>query len=257
MLVPRFLATISSIEADNWWNLIAAISGGIIGALAGGIPAYLIAAAAARQNAAKDREAQVQSELAHLHSTFIKLLEIVNGYFTICSQINEMLYNAHVNGHKEWELWRKVLPLLGVDGAGVYFTSAEMALFMRSSADSDYANALLLLDKRYRSFLRTINAYAERREKLMGMLDADHLVDGVGTTHLTREQLGKVLPLAHALNSVAGHIVDTMHEDRRTAAKLADEFGGRAKRLFPNHRVPSFVSADSDSGEHIHESSDI
>lgn len=221
-----------------------AVVGGVIGALAGGVPAYLIAARASRETAERQRQDQVNSELATLQSAFIKLLEITNGYFTICSQINEMLYNAHAKGHKEWELWQKVLPMVGFDNhSHVRFDSKEIALFMKDDENSDFTNELCLIDKRYAAFNASVRDYSIRRETLSGMLPANEIINGVGTTELDKIAAGKAIPLAYTLNSMAENIIKTMHSDRRMATSLTEEFGPRAKKLFPDRKVPSFRMA--------------
>ncbi|WP_156818721.1 hypothetical protein [Sphingomonas sp. Mn802worker] len=176
-------------DTDHAWDLLTSVTGGIIGALAGGVPAYALAVKATREATAKDEANQLQLDLGTLQSAFVKLLEIVNGTYTICSQINEMLYNAHANGHKDWQLWQKVLPLLGADvGPSVRFDSREIALFMRKLESNDFANALTLLDKRYEALKAVVKSYSDRRERLMAMLPASELIDGVGTTKLKKKK---------------------------------------------------------------------
>lgn len=228
-------------DTDHVWDLATAIVGGVIGALAGGVPAYLLAVKATQESAAKDEATQLTIDLAILQSAFVKLLEIVNGSYTLCEQINGMLYEAHAGGRGGWRLWQKVQPLLAADaGAPVQFSSQEIALFMRHEESVDFANALTMIDKRYETLRASIKAYSDRRERLMDMLPVLDLNNGIGRSELNQEQAAKVIPLAHALDSVADHIITAMHVDRREAARLSEEFNGHAKRLFPGRRVPGF-----------------
>ena len=242
------IAGLSSADADHLWDLAASVAGGIIGALAGGVPAYLLATKAARESADKDRRTQVDGELALVHSTFVKLLEIVNGTYTICSQVNDMLYQSHAKGARDKPLWQRVIPLVGFDdSAPIRFDSKEIALFMRGSdAHVEFANELMLLDKRYSTLRASIKDYSVRREALADKLTIIDAVDEFGTTTLEKKEFGKLLPLMMSLDSVADHLVKTMHHDRRTAQRLSARFGGLAKELFPNNRVPGFATARDD-----------
>ena len=233
---------LTSSDNNHFWDLIASISGGVIGALAGGVPAYLIANRSSREAARKDRDTKVNIDLSLLYSTFIKIMEITNGCYTICAQINGMLYKAHVDGRKDMELWQKVQSIVNVaEEPVVRFDPQEIALFMRPQGDPDFANALLLLDKRYASLLTSVRAYSVRREALDDQLPTTELKDGVGSITLTKEEAAKVIPKAYALNSLLTAILEVMHEERRTSTRLSNEFHAIAKRLFPGRPVPGFA----------------
>src|SRR5688500_16966465 len=66
-----------------WSELVPAIVGGSIGALAGGIPAYFIARLGAREVLARDAAARLDQEKAAAFRAHVRIAQLVNGIFSL------------------------------------------------------------------------------------------------------------------------------------------------------------------------------
>lgn len=230
---------------DHGWELLTSVIGGVIGALAGGVPAYLLSVKAAQEVTSRDKEARDESDFAAMQAVFVKLLEITNGCFTLCLHFNEMLDNAVLRGHGDMSLWQKLIPMVGLEGTPpVQFDSREVGVFMRDAEGSRYVNDLLLLASRYNSLNSSVKDYSQRREHLSSMLPTTLIKDGVGDVKLNAEEAGRVVPLAHALEEIADRLLTTMNDDRRTATRLALEYNERAMAVLPTKKHPFFSLID-------------
>lgn len=248
MLVTAIAAMLSAgsfIIAERWWDLIPASLGAILGAAGAAIPAYLLADKASSEARDRETNARADADLALLMSAFAKLLEIVNGSYTICYQVNEMLDNSLLAGHSHWRLWQRVLPIIGVaDERPERIKSEEVALFMRAERSASFANDLIMIDRRYSALISHVAAYAVRREALMHLLPSNNIANGVGTTELTKDEAAKVIPMMYALDQMADSLIDRMHDVRREAQALSERFNDVAKLAVPNRTVPGFRSVD-------------
>lgn len=78
-------------SAYDRWDLVPAIVGGIIGALAGGLPAWLLAKRASNETLARDRLAREDSDFASVFRIHTKLGAMVNDLAATTLQVREML----------------------------------------------------------------------------------------------------------------------------------------------------------------------
>ena len=88
-------ATLAGLQLDDrTWDLVPAAVGGVIGALAGGVPAYALARLASKEAKRKDDETRLAADIALLYSAAQRLIDIANGLYTVCLQFNEQLDQA-------------------------------------------------------------------------------------------------------------------------------------------------------------------
>jgi energy-converting hydrogenase Eha subunit A len=130
-------AALAADVAVNLWDLVPAVIGGVIGALAGGLPPLMMAR--------KDRK---EKERASAFSTYVKLQTLANGILTFSLHLNEMLDRAKLSGNDRMALWQKIQPMLGInDGAAITFDPTEIAVLV-AAGDAAFANDLMLLERR-------------------------------------------------------------------------------------------------------------
>lgn len=149
-------------------DLVPAVVGGVIGALAGGIPAWLLARRSSNESLRRDQESRTEAQLAAAFRIYTKLSMMVNDLASTLIQIEEMLKRP-VDPRDESPTQRKVSAFAGSSVDSEPFTAEELAVLVAAN-ETDYLTDLELFGRRYSAFLRTLNTYGELKSKLHGSI---------------------------------------------------------------------------------------
>jgi hypothetical protein len=230
-------------SAYEWWDLIPAIVGGIIGALAGGIPAWLLARRGSKENLARDKEQRTEKELASAFRVFTKLSMIINDLTSTLLQIEEMLLRP-VDPDDESPTQRRVSAFAGAESEPTLMFTADDLYVLIAAGEVDYLTDLDLLGRRYAANLRTMHTYAQLKSKLHDLIGESEIIEfGPGDRIFTRidaKNAAKLRMQARALESVIVPLIDGMRRDTQLGIKLAQQYGPKMKAYFGTRKVPFF-----------------
>lgn len=227
-------------------EFVAAIAGAVVGALGGAVPAYLLARRASKEARKQGEAAQRERERAIAFSLYVKIAEVNNGLYTICSMINDLLYQAHLEGRQKDKLWQRLPPLAGWrDESNFRFSSDEIALLI-AAKEIDLANELMILDKRYEATTNNAFEYSRRREELSRLIKTTDFEGTVGTGAIAPADQGIAKPMMVALEQVAESLIDYANRDRRQAMAAAERFGPAMRAHLKDPAFPIFELAATD-----------
>ncbi len=234
---PQALAPTS----DQTWNLASGIIGGILGALAGGIPAYFIAERGSKIAAERDKEVQLDRNAATLQSAFVKLLEIHDCLKTLRLNIDEMIADTAQRYEEGTPLWQRVTPMIGIPAAEwTRFDSAEIALFMGNENEDVFASLLIHAQRNFAALMALVTLYGERRTELMAMLPLQPEGNGRFHARVNQTEVPSVAHRAAELEKMMIDINEAVRADEAAAADLCAQFNERAASVVPGRRVPNF-----------------
>lgn len=206
-------------DSYDWWQLVPAVVGGVIGALAGGIPAWLLARRSSKESLSRDREIRKEAQLAAAFRIFTKLSMMVNDLASTLMQIEEMLKRP-VDPYDESPTQRRVSAFAGASSEAERFSADELAILVAAN-ETDYLTELDLFGRRYQAFLRTLGTYGQLKSKLHDLLSqSEDLQFGPGDTLRSRTTMknAQILRMqSRTLESVAVPMIDGCERTRRLA----------------------------------------
>lgn len=97
----------------EWWDLVPAVVGGIIGALAGGIPAWLLAKRQSDETLRRDQEQRTQNHKALAFSAAVKLLHIINSTISLSNHVMSCMSLRDHPERARMEPWQVLVPMIG------------------------------------------------------------------------------------------------------------------------------------------------
>lgn len=225
---------------------VIGIAGAVIGGLAGGLPAWLLAKRQSNETLRRDREQRTEREKALAFSVSVKLLIVVNSTINLRNHVQTCLAVRRLPGNENMEPLSALVPMIGhTDEGTVRFVAEEMAVF-EAAKERDFMMDTMLLGQRHASSLASFQKYCELREELSAIMPTSDAFEGeMGSVMLTREQLLRLKPRTIMLNSLVIQLENGLEEDLRLARNVALAFGPIVQRYFNEPTFPG-VSFPSD-----------
>jgi hypothetical protein len=241
MTTQHIAVTVADAGPDIW-DAGVAFGSAIFGAIAGAIPAYLLARRGSKEVLDRDRQARREAERALGLAVHVKLGAIVNSLLVVQRHIQEALANPPGPGA---ELWQTVQPIVGFDGEErLTFEASEMAVFL-SAERGDFAEALLLLARRHAVLGETLRVHSAKRQKLRDDMPPPVSLEGTrGSTVLTAEEMRRVRPQMVELSDLLDQMIEGLTADVDLALELARDFGPILRGYFEDPAFPAFVVPD-------------
>lgn len=226
-------STAITAQVIEYWDLVPAIVGGVIGALAGGIPAWLLAKRQSDEALRRDSEQRVENQKALAFSVVVKLLHIINSTVSLSNHVKSCLALRNDPARAHMEPWQVLVPMIGhTDEGSIRFTADEMGVFAAAN-EYDLMQDMMLLAARHSSALATFQEYCKMRNEFrtIGPKPADF--DGqIGGGWLTPEEVDGFKPYTIPMNNVVVGLDAGLDEDERLARKVAERFGPVTARHF-------------------------
>lgn len=222
-------------RSGDWWDLVPAVVGGIIGALAGGLPALWLAKRASKENAARERSLRDEEELAKAFRLFAVFSSIMNSFFSTRMQIDDMLAQpAKVGDTTSYQ--RRIKGLVGFSGEqSLEFNANDLALLVAAKA-SDYLVKLTLISRRHSAVMAALSSYAEYRDRFTQFMlqvgEHDIQPSGEIGTSVPRALAPQVLIREFQLETIIRPTVEMIEEDTPKLIEAAEEFGRIMKTHF-------------------------
>jgi hypothetical protein len=234
-------------SAYEWWDLVPAIIGGVIGALAGGIPAWLLARRQSNETLRRDREQRTETELAAAFRIFTKLSLMVNDLASTLIQIEASLARP-ADPHDESPTQRRVPAMAGAPSDTDLAFTAEDLYVLIAAREEDYLADLDLFGRRYSANVRALYTYGGLKSKLHDLIaESEQIEFGPGDQIFTRidaPNAAKLRMQARTLESVIVPLVEAMKNDLILGVRLAQQYGPKMKAYFGKRTVPFFDFTD-------------
>ncbi len=228
------------IQNADWWDLVPATVGALMGAAAAAIPAWLLARNTSKETLERDRIARREQMEADAFSGVVKLVSIVNGVAALQRTIEEQIAEAQEAG-LAGQLWCRVRGLTGLRQEEIKFEARELAVLL-AAKEFKYLTEVLLVAERYSTLVAAMQDYADRRRELTDMIPA-RIENGVGTFILNQAEQERFGPRILELESMIEELRQTAAKDNEETIRVAGEFGEIARRQlgiadFPVLSVP-------------------
>lgn len=217
----------------NYWDLVPAVVGGVIGALAGGIPAWLLAKRQSDETLRRDREQRVENQKALAFSVVVKLLHIINSTVSLNNHLKSCLALRDDPAHAHMEPWQVLVPMIGhTDEGSIRFTAEEMAVFAAAN-EYDFMQDMMLLAVRHSSSLATFHEYCVMRNEFRTIGPKPTDFNGqIGGGWLSPEEVDSFKPYTIPMNNVVVGLEAALDEDERLARSVAERFGPVTAKYF-------------------------
>lgn len=237
---------VKCIELAEYWDLVPAIVGGVIGALAGGIPAWLLAKRQSDEAMRLHAAQRIDGQKALAFSTTVKLLHIINSTISLSNHVKSCMA---VRDDPIMEPWQVLVPVIGYTDQGtIRFTAEEMAVFA-AAGESDFMHDMLVLALRHASSLATFQEYCTKRNEFLSVLRKPEAFEGhIASTMLTEEEVNSSKLYTIPLNNRALGLDTKLDEDVRLSRTVAEKFGSVTKKYF---KVKQFISLPFPTDEEL------
>lgn len=214
-------------------DIASAIVGGLIGALAGGIPAWALAKRQSNEVLRRDREQCIENQKALAFAVVVKLLHIINSTVSLSNHVKSCLALRDDPARAHMEPWQVLVPMIGhTDEGSIRFTADEMGVFA-AAKDYDFMQEMMLLAVRHSSSLATFQEYCAKRDEFRAIGPKPTDFDGqIGGGWLTPEEDIKLKPYTIPMNNIVVGLDAGLDEDVRLARTVAEKFGPVTARYF-------------------------
>lgn len=238
---------LASLPGSPWWELVIAGIGAVIGALAGGVPAYLLAIRSTKISAEKEVALKLEAQDDRCYRLFLLIRTMLNDALVTKRYIDEMMQRPMPSDEKH-PVQKRVSAFANLQHRDfVRLDVRDLALF-KSQNGLDFQSGFSEATDRYNAVIDSLRTYAElRKEHQDFVLEiGEHKIedgDLISSKYPT-SQRGKVLVLEARLETVIAPTVEHLDELCRDLLKIAEEFSTRIEdELKRKPGIPSF-SAD-------------
>ncbi|MEX6506964.1 hypothetical protein [Jiella sp. M17.18] len=183
-MISEIYGNIASLSTENWISLISGFGGAALGAIIGGASSLLLALLANRASQKTIAKQQKKNEQAIATQTVLKTIQVVNGIYTIRSEIDESIPKDHGGNIHRDDYWKFVLSRSGF-GLGIpVFDASDFAPFLSKKA-GDLAMRIMLLQQRYQSADAGFQEYSKKRSALQEIIEDYTVFDQRSGQHVT------------------------------------------------------------------------
>ncbi len=236
-------------EGYEWWDLIPAILGGIIGALAGGLPAYALAKRATKEALARDSKVRDELDRAKAFRIFGTLQAIVNSFFTTRMMIDEMLERP-IDPNERAPIQKRVNAMVGFTGEMSFLFHPDDLALLVAANHPDYLTDLELVSRRHAAIMSGLQSFGEFKDRLGQLLleatKHEFAPDGTVVSHIPTDLAPRVQISEMQLESIIAPLVQMLHDNTELVIKTAEQFGPIMKSYFGSGggKIPAFDVAD-------------
>ena len=227
-------------DVSPYWEIVPAVVGGILGAFAGGLPAWLIAKRQSDESLRRESERTIEHEKALAFQVCSKLMTITNGTIILYNHIRRCRDLNRRAENEGMQPWQTLIPMVGfTDEGNIRFEADEMAVFAKASERQFMMDAMLLA-QRHSSTLASFKIYCDRREDFLETAAPNPVqFNGeVGSTIVSHQEMMLMMPKMIPLNNLVNGLNDGMEHDLRLARSVSVDFGKITKRYFAD---PKFI----------------
>ncbi len=207
--------------------------GGLIGALAGGIPAWLLARRESNVNLKRDKEERERQQKSLVFAVHVKLVTVINSTITNWEHVQRSLAKLELPETAHMEPWQILQPLSGeTNESEIRFLPEELAIFLEAGAN-DLMHDMMLIAQRHSVSVDALRTYRVDRERLIERAPIPDEMDGtLGKGMITKEEMRKLSPQSLALNDLVRQIRFGLKMDVELCRTVAAAIGPTVKTYF-------------------------
>ncbi|MDP6388571.1 MAG: hypothetical protein QF654_01590 [Alphaproteobacteria bacterium] len=204
-------------NCNTLWSIIfsetgfwSAIFGAIVGAVAGGLIAYMIQVKALREgrNQRDGDHRKLQQALGN--ALLFKMIRINSNFYGIHQHIEDRFADAAQREFKG-EPWQFYLPIANPPDP-VHFSSEEMGMLLALKND-DVFNTVLQTDVIHNSLIEVVKVLNAEREALTERFKADESDGTILSSFLDKDQMMALRPKMIVVNSLIEDVRDRAKTD--------------------------------------------
>jgi hypothetical protein len=245
-VVPEFHALIVSASivqtAINWWDLVPAVVGGILGALAGGIPAYFLSKSASREISARDKVARESIERLAMLRLYLALSQVGNDVLSARQQIDEMAMRP-VSEDDKFPSQRRLSAFSGMQSVVANpFLDLDLSP-LASQNGIELINQLDLLGRCYIAQVAILNDFRIHKERLFELYEQseDAQIGGPETItfKLNHQQFATKLKIRESTaETVANGAIEVIRRNSRLVYRAIKTYNAAASSFLVNLHLP-------------------
>lgn len=240
------------LQGSPWWEFVIAIIAALLGALAGGVPSYLLAVKASRDAANKENEILRSQERSKATRIFLEFQDLLNEAVNDLLMMEEMLAPLKISAEVEpYRIQRRLRPLANLDYLEYSRFSPDDLSLLFSREKGHVAQELLILSKRYNAILNSLRTYRDLKSGsfpiLINLPEHDIGKDGKVVSKVDTQTLSKVRLTEAQAESVIAPTLKGLRELVDESLDLASTLGGHLIDVLKNEkRFLSFDEQDLD-----------
>ena len=220
------------------WATFPAIIGGVIGALAGGLPAWFIAKRQSDEALKRERDKQYAHERTLSFKVHVKLTTIGNNVIHDWLHIRKQMKVLEEPTTAHMDPWQALQPIIGrTRDDNMQFDAEELAIFM-AAGHHDFVSDLILLAQRSSVANSVMQDYNLKREELKAISPLPEEYEGsLGKSSISVAELLKLMPYIVPLNSLATQMSEAAEANLRLSQKIASAIGPIVKDYFKDPKA--------------------
>lgn len=251
------MSWLSQVPDSAWWDLVPAAIGAVIGALAGGVPPYLIAIRSSNEILKREEEIAMQNNRARLFRTFSAVHHMVNASFNTLELIRSMQQSGSCMVGDHAPTQRYIREIANLEFENYIVLSHDDIGLLFDNEKSNFANDLIDATNKYNAVLNCVRTFNREKEVLVRTLTkstSEHKVgpDGLTISKLSRDEKAEIMLLEARCESVIKPTIENLFEVCSSLVITASEFVNTAKACLPsNSQVVGFPKSDIDKMEEL------
>lgn len=220
--------------------------GGVIGALVGGIPSYLLARLALKEETKRQAALALNEDRQKAFRLFVQLRDVVNDILSTINQIDEMLAPHDRLVADRFHLQRYIRPFANLNYRQSIWPDVNDVALLAGAPSLDYMTHLLLVFEKYNAILESLRTFTKLKERHMELLleAAEHDIgpDGRVTSQVDRRLFAKIELYEAQLESVIAPTLAQLRELKLEAIAAAGNFRESVRLACPNSGpIPGFA----------------
>ena len=242
MVLKLLVSPVSAFDS-RLWDLVPAIAGGVIGALAGGIPAFLVSRHQMNETLRRDREERLERDKVLAFSTNVKMMEIINELLGLYQHVTDCMES--MPSHKTMEAWQLLIPMIGYSEESPPQISIDELAFFARNQGGKLGLDLIELSKSHGAVSKAFHEYMQLRKEFNAIapkiIDFNSGIAGSTLTPTEALQLKRyTVPMNNAATAIAANLQRYVDRARALMPQLHDHLSKHFKNEnYMSIEVPS------------------
>ena len=237
MYTPIDVRIIDNLSPTDWWSNGITAAATIIGAIVGGVSAYIIARQTAKESRQASADIRRQAEETATFRAGLKLMELVNavaGYHHGAE--NEIEQTKRRLGNDQIDTWQVMRGFSG-QPQEISINSDDLVAFVRARKFS-YVSEVFHLLSRYNAMIYSADDYSKRRGELLARFTPTQMSGVLGTVEMDERERRQLAPHIMVVSDLAKQLRSEMKEIYELSLRASKDFGPIVREYFNDARFP-------------------
>jgi hypothetical protein len=225
---------LAALPDSKWWELVPAIIGAVIGAVAAGLPAYLLAVRSTEEALSKEQELRKKINKDRALNIFIIFAEAISDASDHFDQMEEYIERSDAVINDPYPLQRCVRAIANLNFVDFFRIPTADLVLLADAGELEFAQRLTHSLKTYNSVIDSLRKYSSLKEKqyeLISQADALEISDtGMTKATVDKSTRDRATLLEAQLESIIKPTRLTLHEALTAMAEQALILGPTLRR---------------------------